>query len=259
MTMITFPNFYFFIGCLFRLIAYLSCKNDQECWMYDRDQWSAYILPMIGICNAVLINIFMLRVAYVAAILKCQTKEEELKTEIRINIIRSFFLPAYFVLRCCIFVTEYAIFSSIDYDKATMAILIVLLNLLKECLTGTLGIIVLIFSCRLQNIIDELKYSWGNSPPAITRLKTLRNYLLMMGITYLVVDVIYSIILPIFEVLHLYGMDEDPSISGKNSHIVQISNQVEIQFILIFNLQMIFFYDTTTFNVSQFISKSSLS
>ena len=149
MTMITFPNFYFFSGCIFRLIAYLSCEKNEKCWMYDRDQWSAYILPIIGICNAVLINIFMLRVAYVAAILKCQTKEEELKTEIRINIIRSFFLPAYFVLRCCIFVTEYAIFSSIDYDKTTMAVLIVLLNLLKECLTGTLGIIVLIFSCRI--------------------------------------------------------------------------------------------------------------
>ena len=140
-----------------------------------------------------------------------------------------------------------------------MAILIVLLNLLKECLTGTLGIIVLIFSCRIQNIIDELKYAWGNSPPAITRLKTLRNYLLMMGITYLVVDVIYSIIFPIFEVLHLFGMDRDPSVSGTHSHILQISNLAEIQFVLIFNLQMIFFYDTTTFNVSEFISKSPLS
>ena len=81
MTMITFPNFYFFTGCLFRLIAYLSCEKDQQCWMYDKNTWAAYILPIIGIFNAVLINIFMLRVFAVAAILKCESKEEELKTE----------------------------------------------------------------------------------------------------------------------------------------------------------------------------------
>ena len=49
--------------------------------MYDKNTWAAYILPLIGILNAVLINIFMLRVFAVAAILKCESKEEELKAE----------------------------------------------------------------------------------------------------------------------------------------------------------------------------------
>ena len=127
-------------------------------------------------------------------------------------------------------------FSDNNYDQWALAICIVVFNVLKECLTGTLGIIVLIFANRLQNIIDELKYMWGNSPPAILRLKTIRNYLLMMGITYLLVDVIYSVIFPIFQVLHAFGRDDDPSTSKKHSNTVQISNQIEIQFILIFNL-----------------------
>ena len=117
-----------------------------------------------------------------------------------------------------------------------LASLIIILNVVKECLTGTLGIYVLIFSCRLQNIIDELKFTWGNSPPVIIRLRTLRNYLLMMGITYLLVDLLYSIIFPIFEVLHVFGLDDDPTVKKKNSNILQISNQIEIQFILLFNL-----------------------
>ena len=52
---------------------------------------------------------------------------------------------------------------------------------------------------------------WGNSPPVIKSLRTIRNYLLMMGITYLLVDVIYSVMFPIFQVLHAFGRDDDPS------------------------------------------------
>lgn len=166
-TIISFPVFYFFIGFLLRLVAYLSCKKHENCWMYDKDTLFAYVLPIVGICNSLLINLFMLRVFHVAAILKCESKEEEIRTEKLINIIRLIYIPSYFVIKILIFLTELAIFTSVDLSDTVLISLVVVLNVLKECLTGTLGIYVLKFAYRLQNIIEELKFTWGNSPPAI--------------------------------------------------------------------------------------------
>ena len=151
----------------------------------------------------------MLRVFHVAAILKCETKEEEVETEKWINIIRFVYLPSYFMIKVLIFLTELAIFTNRPFSPATFVSLIVILNMLKECLTATLGIYVLIFAYRLQNIIEELKFTWGNSPPAITRLRTLRNYLLMMGLIYLLVDVLYSVVFPAFEVTLVLEPNDD--------------------------------------------------
>ena len=107
------------------------------------------MLPIIGIVNALLINVFMLRVSYIAAILKCETKEEELRTDRRIAIIKIVYLPSYFILRVLILLTQYAVFSDPDYNQWTLACSIIVFNVLKECLTGTLGIFVLIFAYRL--------------------------------------------------------------------------------------------------------------
>ena len=139
---------------------------------------------------------FMLRVFHVATILKCETKREEIDTEHRINFIRIIYLPMYFILQCSIFATNLWLFSNRTYEPGVLASLIIFFNLFKECLTGTLGTYVLIFACRLKNIIDLLVYEWGNSPPAIARITTIRNYLFLMGITYLTVDLIYNVIYP---------------------------------------------------------------
>ena len=131
-----------------------------------------------------------------------------------------------------------------------MASLIITINLLKECLTGTLGTYVLIFACRLQNIIDELLYQWGNSPPAIARLRTIRNYLILMGVTYLLVDIIFNIVYPGFEAAHELREAESGVLSDENNATLQLAADIEVQLILLFNLEMIFFYSKTSFNVS---------
>ena len=64
------------------------------------------------IVNALLINLFMLRVFSVAAILKCETKEEEIKQTKRVNLIKLVYLPAYFLLQVAIFSTDIWLFSS---------------------------------------------------------------------------------------------------------------------------------------------------
>ena len=78
--------------------------------------------------------------------------------------------------------------------------MIVFFNVLKECLSGTLGIYVLIFALRLRNIIEELVYQWGNTLPAIARIKTIQSYVFVMGVTYLAVDLIFNLIYPCFEI-----------------------------------------------------------
>ena len=160
------------------------------------------MVQAVVIFNSLLINVFMLRVFHVAAVLKCQTKREEIVAEKRIKIIRLIYLPTFFILSCAIYSADVWLFSSQStQSEVNLALLIILLNLIKECLTGTLGVYVLIFACRLRNIIDELVYEWGNSPPSIKRIKKIRFYLFLMGITFLTVDVVYNIAYPVFEAI----------------------------------------------------------
>ena len=58
----------------------------------------------------------------------------------------------------------------------------------------------LVFAFRLGNIIEELVYQWGNNLPAIARIKTIQYYVYLMGVTYLLVDLIFNLIYPGFEI-----------------------------------------------------------
>ena len=224
---IAFPNLYFFVGLLGRVLAYARSDID-SCFLFKDYSPFGYVTQAIGIFNALLINVFMLRVFHVAAILKCETKNEEVTTEQRINIIRIIYLPMYFVLQCAIFTVELWLYSNKAHSREVMAGLIITLNLLKECLTGTLGIYVLIFACRLQNIIDELVYQWGNSPPAIARLRTIRNYLIMMGVTYLSVDIIFNIVYPGFEAAHELKEINSGIFNDENNATLQLAADIEV-------------------------------
>ena len=145
----------------------------ESCLLYNDETVVGYVTQIIEIVNSLLINVFMLRVFHVAAILKCETKQEEIVTEHRINIVRIIYLPMYFVLQCAIFGTNLWLFSKRSHKPNVMISLIILFNFLKECLSGTLGTYVLVFACRLKYIIQELVYEWGNSPPSIARIKTI--------------------------------------------------------------------------------------
>ena len=84
----------------------------------------------------------------------------------------------------------------------------------------------------------------------------IRNYLFMMGITYLVVDIIYNIVYPGFLAFHAFKDAQ----SRKDNRVynyatMQLMDDIEVQLILLFNLQMIFFYNKTSFNVDNFISQ----
>ena len=75
----------------------------------------------------------------------------------------------------------------------------------------------------------------------------------MMGITYLGVDVIYTIVFPGFEVAHELKEVNTGILKDEKDATLQFADDMEVQLILLFNLQMIFFYNKTSFNVSQFI------
>ena len=98
--------------------------------------------------------------------------------------------------------------------------------MLKECLTATLGVFVLIFSNRLKNIVDDLRYIWGNNLPAIGKLKILRRYLVMISLNYLLCDVLFSILQPIFLILLVLNP------SGVNDHYDRVLFEYQAQLLL---------------------------
>ena len=69
-------------------------------------------------------------------------------------------------------------------------------------MTGALGIFILIFAQRLKAVVEILVYHWGNSPPQVERIKTIRVFLILMAITFLLADLVYNIIGPLFDILN---------------------------------------------------------
>ena len=84
--------------------------------------------------------------------------------------------------------------------KGALASTIIILNVLKECLTGTLGVCVLIFGHRLKVVVELLVYLYGNSLPHVERIKMIRRMLIIISITYLIPDFVYNFIGPVFDV-----------------------------------------------------------
>ena len=95
---IAFPNLFFFMGMVGRTHAYATSDSENTCFLYNDESPVGFVVQGISIFNTLLINVFMLRIFHVAAILKCETKAEEVNTEQRINIIRIVYLPMYFIL-----------------------------------------------------------------------------------------------------------------------------------------------------------------
>ena len=73
-------------------------------------------------------------------------------------------------------------------------------NTLKIAMTFSLGISIFVFAYKLKGTIDMLVFQWGNSPPQIQRIRIIRKALMRIAVTYLLDDIVYNIVLPIYEV-----------------------------------------------------------
>ena len=96
---------------------------------------------------------FLLRVLQVAAILKSESKDEEVKAEQSINMLKILYLPTYFITQCAIYGTQIYLFSDRPHSGGFLVLVIVICNVLKECMTAALGIFILVFAHRLDSII----------------------------------------------------------------------------------------------------------
>lgn len=131
-----------------------------------------------------------------------------------------------------------------------LAASIIVLNVVKECLTGTLGVFVLVFAQRLKVVINNLVYHWGNSPPQVERIKLIRLFLTVISITFLLADIVYNMIGPTFDAyaavtetrLGVFG-DALVMANGK----VQLMTDIKMQFVLFLNLQILFFHHALRF------------
>ena len=252
LSIITFPILYFFFGFLI-CVGFLLFDFLQEQETNDKVNIS-WLVVVLEIINAMLINFFMLRILLVAYLLRCSTKEQEAWTENCYHCICAVYLPLYFVLDVFLVITgKMSLKSDLkDSAKTQLVSAIIILNVLKEFLTATLGISVLIFSHRIKNIADEVRYYWGNSTPTIGKLKILRCYLITIALTYLLCDVLYSVLQPIIQILNVKssGSGEDDQTLPLNFEVLGL---IKVELILILNLQILSFYHKTSFNIDSFL------
>ena len=116
-------------------------------------------------------------------------------------------------------------------------------------MTCTIGILILTFARRLQAIIKALIFEWGNSPPQIGYIKTIRLFLLVLACTYLTVNVSFDIVVPMINILYAIKEEKtgDFDIKTQTGYMQIIDDLYEI-FILFFNLEVLFFYHKMSFN-----------
>ena len=107
-------------------------------------------------------------------------------------------------------------------------------------MTGALGIFVLIFAQRLKAVVELLVYHWGNSPPQVERIKTIRVFLTIMSITFLLADFVYNIIGPSFDVINAITetrtgrFDNNEHMMGNSK--LQLMLDMKMQIVLLLNL-----------------------
>ena len=98
---LTFPNFYAFVSAFGRFWVYTASKSEHEqCFIYHPRSIFGYIVVFLSIINSVLIQVFLLRILYIASILKSESKEQEQKAENNINLLQRLYIPIYFITQC---------------------------------------------------------------------------------------------------------------------------------------------------------------
>ena len=102
-------------------------------------------------------------------------------------------------------------------------------------MTGTLGIFILVFTCRLTPIINTLILEWGKTPPQIERIKTIRLFLFIMACTFLAINFTYNFIVPVLNIIQAVKEEK----TGNYKEI--ISNFAYIQLVAdIFEIMILF-------------------
>ena len=92
-----FPMIHFLLEAVVRYWLYKVQfpQNYKTGFTYYNDSIIGIIVHIAGIGNYLLINMFLLRVFQVAAILKCESREEEIRTERNLKLLKLFYAPTY--------------------------------------------------------------------------------------------------------------------------------------------------------------------
>jgi len=216
---------------------YDSVRGEAICEVFFTGGALKWISEIFALATTVVVNVFMLRNMSVAAILKSETLEQEMATRKRLRRNIAFFLPTYFVLVVLIYICESLVFHPFYGYKVYVLPYLLLCNGLKLVLCVTLGVYTLIFSNRIQNLINILHYEFGNTHTSIKRLQLVRTLLLTMSVTYLIVDIFYNVVLPITLVYFVTNDELTANLTtGQWNVTLQLLGDLKVQVTLIFNL-----------------------
>ena len=158
---LSFPVLFFglcaFEPFLHQLTAKFNPKDDRDtCYVYNPNDPYAIIIELTGIFNGILVNIVMLKVLGVAAVLRCESLQQEEVIVKRHNKLVKLYIPFYLIAQALVYGCQLWIFSDQSYTLPVMVTLIVSSNFVKLCMTFSLGIMIFIFGYRLKGTIDML-------------------------------------------------------------------------------------------------------
>ena len=96
MLILIFPLVHFALEAICRFWVYKITPRANIGFIYYNSSVLGCLVRVAGIFNSMCINVFLLRVFKVAAILKCESRQEEIKTDKNISLFIKIYCPAYF-------------------------------------------------------------------------------------------------------------------------------------------------------------------
>lgn len=187
----------------------------------------------------------MLRNLKVAAILKCKSIEEEAKTRKQMKLATQIYLPLYAFLTISNYVMEIALFqnASIKISYICFALYTVS-NLTKLVCETFIGITTLNFVNQIKQLIQLMSYEFGEKFPQIKRLQLMRKLLIWLSVTYLLLDLLINLVLPTGYVILTLVINDAGEVQYEAywEESLQLVSDIRVQFMLAFNVQMVYFY-----------------
>ena len=100
---LSFPLLYASTSAFARFWVYFQREPGGQCYLYSESSKMGQAVQFLQLLNGLFINVFLLRVLFVAAMLKSESREEEVKAQRNINLLKIVYLPAYAIIQCTIY------------------------------------------------------------------------------------------------------------------------------------------------------------
>lgn len=186
---------------------------------YQRGQLAGFaeemsiIMLLVVSANVFILNLFMLKIAGIAAMMRCQTQEEDFATLKLIKWAYIIYLPLYVVAFWSTKLIQTYVIGTLQESKEVqskfvLTFFIVLLNAIKILLTLCVVIYSFRFWIQLRRILRQAETDVSYDGEQMAYLKISKFYVLLMTCCFLFANLVRSVLQPAFL---LFFLQQKPS------------------------------------------------